>query len=40
MKPSKKSIEKHKEQLSQIVRRHKSAPQTTLIAKLNPVIRG
>ncbi|MBC6475140.1 MAG: group II intron reverse transcriptase/maturase [Hormoscilla sp. GM102CHS1] len=40
IKPSKKSIENHKEQLSQIVRRHKSAPQTTLITKLNPVIRG
>ncbi len=40
IKPSDKSIRNHKEQLSQIVRRHKSAPQTVLIAKLNPMIRG
>ncbi len=40
IKPSDKSIRNHKEQLSQIVRRHKSTPQTALIAKLNPMIRG
>jgi len=40
IKPSEKSIRNHKEQLSQIVRRHKSATQVALIAKLNPVIRG
>ncbi len=40
IKPSDKSIRNHKEQLSQIVRRHKSAPQTALIVKLNPMIRG
>ncbi len=40
IKPSSKSIRKHKERLSQIVRSHKSAPQAALIAKLNPVIRG
>ncbi|MBC6451809.1 MAG: group II intron reverse transcriptase/maturase, partial [Hormoscilla sp. SP5CHS1] len=40
IKPSSKSIRKHKERLSQIVRSHKAAPQVALIAKLNPVIRG
>jgi len=40
IKPSDKSIRKHKERLSQIVRSHKSTPQSALIAKLNPVIRG
>ncbi|MBC6478309.1 MAG: group II intron reverse transcriptase/maturase [Hormoscilla sp. GM7CHS1pb] len=40
IKPSNKSIRKHKEQLSQIVKSHKCTPQTALIAKLNPVIRG
>ncbi len=40
IKPSDKSIRNHKEQLLQIVRRHKGAPQEAVIAKLNPVIRG
>ncbi|MBC6420646.1 MAG: group II intron reverse transcriptase/maturase [Hormoscilla sp. SP12CHS1] len=40
IKPSDKSTRNHKEQLSQIVSRHKAAPQEALIAKLNPVIRG
>jgi len=40
IKPSEKSIRKHKERLSQIVRGHKAAPQEALITKLNPVIRG
>ncbi len=40
IKPSDKSIRNHKEQLSEIVRRHKGAPQTALIARLNPMIRG
>ena len=40
IKPSSKSIRKHKERLSQIVRSHKAAPQAALITKLNPVIRG
>lgn len=40
IKPSKKSIEKHKRRLSEIVARHKNAPQIALISKLNPIIRG
>jgi len=40
IKPSDKSIRNHKEQLSQIVSRHKSAPQEALIVRLNQVIRG
>ncbi len=40
IKPSKKSIGKHKERLSEVVTSHKSAPQEALIRKLNPIIRG
>jgi len=40
IKPSSKSIRKHKEQLSQVVCSHKAAPQAALIAKLNPIIKG
>jgi len=40
IKPSNKSIRNHKERLSQIVQSHKAQPQVSLIAKLNPVIRG
>ncbi len=40
VKPSKKSIGKHKERLAQIVTSHKTAPQAALISRLNPVIRG
>ena len=39
IKPSEKSIRKHKERLSQIVRSHKAAPQAAVISKLNPIIR-
>ncbi|MBC6478175.1 MAG: group II intron reverse transcriptase/maturase [Hormoscilla sp. GM7CHS1pb] len=40
IKPSQKSIEKHKEKLRDVVERHKALPQEALIAKLNPIIRG
>ena len=40
IKPSSKSTREHKERLSQIVSSHKSAPQASLIAKLNQIIRG
>ncbi len=40
IKPSKKSIGKHKERLAQVVTSHSAAPQAALISKLNPVIRG
>jgi len=40
VKPSNKSIGKHKERLAAIVARHQAAPQAALISKLNPVIRG
>lgn len=40
IKPSKKSIEKHKKRLSEIVTKHRGAPQIALISKLNPIIKG
>ncbi|MFK0730233.1 MAG: group II intron reverse transcriptase/maturase [Gloeotrichia echinulata HAB0833] len=40
IKPSKKAIKKHYDDLARIIDAHKSAPQAALIAKLNPVITG
>jgi len=40
IKPSKKSIEKHKKRLSEVVTKHKGAPQFVLIQNLNPIIKG
>ncbi|MGK7902756.1 MAG: group II intron reverse transcriptase/maturase [Hormoscilla sp.] len=40
IKPSNKSIGKHKERLAAIVTSYKTAPQAALIGKLNPIIRG
>ncbi len=40
IKPSKKSIGKHKERLAEVVASHKAAPQATLISRLGPIIRG
>jgi RNA-directed DNA polymerase len=40
IKPSKKSIAKHSEKVSEILRKMKSAPQEAVIDKLNPVISG
>jgi len=38
--PSKESIGRHKERLSEVVKGYKNAPQAALISKLNPIIRG
>ena len=40
IKPSKKSIEKHSEKISEILKKMKSASQEAVIDKLNPVISG
>ncbi len=40
IKPSNKSIGKHKERLAEVISNHKAAPQAALISKLNPIIRG
>ncbi|WP_036266671.1 group II intron reverse transcriptase/maturase [Mastigocoleus testarum] len=40
IKPSEESIKKHYEVMSNIIETHKSASQTSLIARLNPVIKG
>jgi RNA-directed DNA polymerase len=40
IKPSKESVKRHYAQIAEICRKHNSAPQTALITKLNPIIRG
>ena len=40
IRPSSESVKRHYNSLSQICKRHNSAPQTALIVKLNPIIRG
>lgn len=40
IKPSKKAIKNHYNQICKIIDAHKSAPQEALIKRLNPVIRG
>ena len=40
IKPSKEAIDRHYKKLSEIVDRHKAAPQKALISRLNSVIRG
>lgn len=40
IKPSKKSVKKHKERLSEVVAKHRGAAQVVLISKLNPIIKG
>ncbi|AOW98540.1 group II intron reverse transcriptase/maturase [Moorena producens PAL-8-15-08-1] len=40
IKPSKKKIKEHWEQLSQVIDKHKAAPQAALISRLKPIIRG
>ncbi|MBC6474362.1 MAG: group II intron reverse transcriptase/maturase [Hormoscilla sp. GM102CHS1] len=40
IKPSQKAIEKHKERLREVVRRHWALTQVALISKLNPIIKG
>jgi RNA-directed DNA polymerase len=40
IKPSQKATERHLQQIKDIIRRHRGAPQQALIAALNPIIRG
>ncbi|NEO74637.1 MAG: restriction endonuclease [Moorea sp. SIO3H5] len=40
IKPSKKSVKEHKEQLGNIIKRHLAAPQAALISRLKPIIQG
>ena len=40
IKPSEKTIKEHYAQIAEITRKHNSAPQSALISKLNPIIRG
>ncbi|MGL5075425.1 MAG: group II intron reverse transcriptase, partial [Waterburya sp.] len=40
IKPSDESIKRHYDDLAQVISKHKSAPQSALISKLNPIIRG
>ncbi|NEQ83382.1 MAG: group II intron reverse transcriptase/maturase [Moorea sp. SIO2I5] len=40
IKPSKKKVKEHWEQLSSEIERHKAAPQEALIRQLKPIIRG
>jgi RNA-directed DNA polymerase len=40
IKPSEKAIKGHYEKLAGIIDNHKAKPQTALIGKLNPIIRG
>ncbi|NEQ64910.1 MAG: group II intron reverse transcriptase/maturase [Symploca sp. SIO2D2] len=40
IKPSKKAIQKHYDHLKDTITKHKTAPQYSLIQRLNPIIRG
>ncbi len=40
IKPSKKAIKAHADQVKEVIKTHKTAPQYALIKRLNPVIRG
>jgi RNA-directed DNA polymerase len=40
IKPSKKSILAHHESLKRVIKSHQTAPQSGLIGKLNPIIKG
>ncbi len=40
IKPSKESIKKHYQKLSDTIKRYNAAPQVKLISELNPIIRG
>jgi RNA-directed DNA polymerase len=40
IKPADKKVTKHYQAIAEIVRVHKTAPQSALIARLNPIIRG
>lgn len=40
IKPSNESIKSHYNDIAEIIKAHNSAPQTALISRLNPIIRG
>ncbi|MFM6454272.1 MAG: group II intron reverse transcriptase/maturase [Planktothrix sp.] len=40
IKPSKKAIKAHADQVKEVIKNHKTAPQYALIKHMNPVIRG
>ena len=40
IKPSKEACKKHQREIARVVRTHRAAPQSAVISKLNPIIRG
>jgi RNA-directed DNA polymerase len=40
IQPSRKAIERHLDELREVIRQYRGAPQAALIAALNPIIRG
>ncbi|EKD09430.1 group II intron reverse transcriptase/maturase [Limnospira platensis] len=40
IKPSKKAVKAHTEVIKGVIKQHKTAPQSALISRLNPIIRG
>jgi RNA-directed DNA polymerase len=40
IKPSNQKVKLHYDSISEVISRHKTAPQAALIARLNPIIRG
>lgn len=40
IKPSKEKVKQHLEKLKKVIKTHKSAPQSALIYRLNPIIKG
>jgi RNA-directed DNA polymerase len=40
IKPSKEKVKAHLHKIKEVIKQYKSAPQASLIAKLNPIIRG
>ena len=40
VKPSDESIKRHYAQIAEVIRKHNAAPQSALISRLNPIIRG
>jgi RNA-directed DNA polymerase len=40
IKPSKESVKRHLQAIKEVIKKHKSSPQSVLIGKLNPIIKG
>ncbi len=40
IRPSEESVKRHYDQLAQVIKSNKTAPQSALITRLNPIIRG